>query len=399
MDPWDIVPRLWTVPTRITDKYGKSILTSRLTQSKQEDLKRHVGLRNELITFMNYFDNTSSELTKRLLLVSELDHKTTEWLEINFGLPVTGDHNKLFENYRHKYYSRRSLNYHNDPRFVAIGAAIVDDVDMMERVLEKFPDLINVSRIYKWAAQFGSFKVLKFLFEILKTNCGLADGKAFKNTKMIHNCLVSVIKYGDLDIINYLIDLSNDCKLGWSVDYLNTVHETDIFREAVKTDQVDVLIALERYMEVNNVKLLEFALSYWSIDVFKYLVSQLGNAFDRGLCNSMLEKTGMYGTQEIFEFLTNNYQFILQTYQEALNHCATYNNIDLARLIFERVDGVDPDAFLINSAAYGHLGGVKLAIEFGATEFSDALDQARADDYTVVVGFLRSQGYVKNVEL
>jgi len=32
-------------------------------------------------------------------------------------------------------------------------------------------------------------------------------------------------------------------------------------------------------------------------------------------------------------------------------------------------------------------------------EFSDALDQAEADDYTVVVGFLRSQGYVKNAEL
>jgi len=328
---------------------------------------------------MNHHVDTDKELIQRMLIVTDLDPEMVRKLEATFQLTVTGDHNKMFENYQIKYYSRRCLFYHGDDlEFCAIGAAIANDMNIMLQILHKRPKYVTVKESLTVAANRGSFDFLRGVIDIWK----VVNNPVL--TRLYGQCLTNVIKYGDLDMIKYLAEISDDEGREHALD------------EAVKTDQVKFVQYLMTLIDPATIDLQGYirdAISQWAIGAFGVLI-RLGGEPDQNSLNKMLNTSAIYNCVEIADFLLTNYNFTFEDGDRALSFATDYDSAAVARLIFERIPGVDPDMCLQASASKGKLNMIKLSIEYGATEFIEAIQAANDEGHVDVYAYFRRTGLV-----
>lgn len=377
-----VIPNRGVVPTRVKLENGESVQFSSLPISEQEDTRRHVDLRNRIITYMNHHIDTRKELTQRLLIVIDLDPEMVRKLEMSLQLPETGDHNQLFQNYQEKYYSRRCLSYHKDNLgFCTMGACIANDVVVLDQVAKHKPGFAIFQRSLKVAASQGSFTILTRVLDVWKrTHCPDLSSKL---VLLYGKCLIKVIKHGNLDMVVYLAELSCDESRKKALD------------KAIKIDQNSIVQYLLTLVNPNISGLKKYifsAISYWALGSLKVIINMLGENMDRELMVKMLSESAKSGSVEITDFFLTSYKYTFDDGDRALSSAVWFESTDVARLIFERIPGVDPDICLYRAARAASLSIVKLAIDYGATNFVEAAKAAENEGYTKIYAYLRKAG-------
>jgi len=390
------------VPKLVRDDDGRHIVLKSLPKAKQNLIRRHVRLHNDIIDYMNHYDDTSQELVKRLLIVTDLDPEMTKILEEGFELPVTGDHNQLFENYRETYYSRRCMSYFDDLYLCFEGACQTDDVEMLDRILgvhgsqdvdkrvlviRRSPQSsvpVDDDALAK-TARYGSFAVLRRLIDACQ------DSYNAKEWKRIYIWLLEItMRFTDTDIVDFLlarVDISSTTK-----DILIT--------ETVGFDNVVMLTYVLDRFEVGKqdvVNLMSESVKQCANQVAKYLIERTGASH-----KVILLFTTYKDNLEMVKYIDDNYNVKESTWNELLNDVGKDHAYNIAVYILERKFSGKPNNLLrgaVDSENGESLTLVKLAIKYGADNFLEAARTAWNYGRYAILNYLKRKFNISLAEL